>query len=171
MLRWCVVLSALALCFAGGFITVSRDALAAIPAACPQYECKNVYSRWSGNNGSLIVAHKVPNTTNNAVVGNVDIFTTYSDKKKPQNLGGNNVQVLEFPTCNPMCGWDAAGKWQSPQEVTPTGQGQAFNPNLVILDMLCTDNNNQEGPKVNPPTNNNTGSGTHGEKPPGAPDE
>jgi hypothetical protein len=127
------------------------------------YECKTVHAYWDGLPTSIIAYFTVNGgDTDNSSYGIENLFTQASVEKKPTALSGK-VDVWQYDKCNPVCGKDAAGKWQAPQEVARGGT-RAKNANSLNFDRLaCTSNDGKNGPTVSNPTNSNT----KGEVPPG----
>lgn len=145
-----------------GYFEGAAELQAIVPNACPKYECKSVHALWTA--GSMTVsAYFVPgsNATINSNTGVVDLFTPSTVEKKPRGDSGM-FENWNFPSCNPMCGKDANGKWQAQQEVAEGGNGTkgTINP---IQRQPCTQNGGQIGPVAASQSNDNT----KGDNPPG----
>jgi hypothetical protein len=99
-----------------------RSAVAQGVALCPQHTCKDVYGWWLDVLGTQCYAAKVKNETTNTTNAIPGIYATASTGQAPLVAAGS-FDRWTYPTHNKTCG-QVNGQWQSPQEVTPTGEGE-----------------------------------------------
>jgi hypothetical protein len=129
-----ILLGALALAsFGFGVFHQSRTGQAAIPVACPKYECVMVEAWWNGAGAATITASFAPGTLVPMPFSHSDLFATGSGWKGPEGLSGLNADLPDFPLCTPHCGKDLVGNWQAPQQVTRAGPWPVLIPRIQHL--------------------------------------
>src|SRR6516162_3880843 len=79
----------------------------AIPNACYQFECKNVSVIWNAKPKNSVLGFVDAGGNNVTVQGIANLFTVTSTFQAPANkLTGQQVDIVAFPACSPMCGKD-----------------------------------------------------------------
>lgn len=141
----------------------SNSGYADEPAPCDQYECKEVWSYWTGTTSKLAYQyHDDPGLviTKNALL---DVFTTQSKYNSPITTNLDiTVWDYSYDQCIPWCGKDGAGAWQALQEVVITEQAnKSASPIGKNANLKCeATENDGPGRKNANPVNKNTGGNT-----------
>lgn len=163
--RFSIFLFAVALA-AGVAESSRRHASADEPAACPMYECKTIHAYWAGDSNKTIAAFFTVGggeMMDNSSAAIENIFTMASVEKKPRVDATDKMDTWLYDSCSPLCGKDAGGKWQAPQEVGRAGKRIGDILSSDGARKACTPNGGQNGPTITNPTNANT----EGYTPPG----
>lgn len=149
----CYLATIVAIGFGAGFMLQERAASAAVPPACPQYQCKVLQCYWAGGANTVI---EIRTLGGGAVSDSafVNIFASFSIGNLPSAPNGG-YDDYTYNSCTPLCGKDAAGVWQATQVVTPLGPKVLLSANNNRFRCSVLREGQLDGDKNTDPTNDN----------------